>query len=106
MLNPSLALTRQMHREYPISQIELWQQPGLVAGIALTLSAFPLERRVAQLFRRGGFGGVRSWVFVSGLDAGGGGGKGNNTCFFFCTRRRGDKRPTQCSCASRAPAQC
>jgi len=41
MLNRSLALIRQMHREYPISQIELWQLPGLVAGIALTLLAIP-----------------------------------------------------------------
>src|SRR5260221_3895147 len=27
MLNPSLELTRQTHREYPILQFELWQQP-------------------------------------------------------------------------------
>ena len=40
-LNPSLELTRQTHREYPILQFELWQQPGLVAGIALILLAFP-----------------------------------------------------------------
>jgi hypothetical protein len=48
MLNPSLELTRQTHREYPILQFELWQQPGLVAAIALTLLAFPLERRLAR----------------------------------------------------------
>jgi hypothetical protein len=41
MLNRSLALIRQMDREYPISQIELWQLPGLVARIALTLLAIP-----------------------------------------------------------------
>ena len=57
MLNRSLALTRQMHREYPISQRELWQQPGLVAGIVLTLSAFPLERRLPHSLRRS----IRRW---------------------------------------------
>jgi hypothetical protein len=41
MLNPSLELTRQTHREYPILQFELWQQSRLVAGIALILLAFP-----------------------------------------------------------------
>src|SRR6266852_4192116 len=57
MLNRSLALTRQIQREYPISQIELWQQPGLVAGIALTLLAFPLERRLPHSLRRS----IRRW---------------------------------------------
>jgi len=57
MLNWSLALTRQMHREYPISQIELWQQPGRVAGIALTLLAFPLERRLPLSLPRS----IRRW---------------------------------------------
>jgi rhodanese-related sulfurtransferase len=32
---------------YPISQIALWRQPGLVAGIALTLLAFPWGRKLA-----------------------------------------------------------
>src|SRR5260370_39597924 len=63
MLNRSLALTRQIHREYPISQIELWQQPRLVAGIALTLLAFPLERRGPQSFWPGILGRVGSWFF-------------------------------------------
>lgn len=40
MLHPSLELTRQTHREYPILQFELWQQPRLVAGISLILLAF------------------------------------------------------------------
>jgi hypothetical protein len=48
MQNRSLALTRQMRREYPISQIELWQQPGLVAGIDLILLAFPWGRQLAR----------------------------------------------------------
>ena len=47
MLNPSLELTRQTHREYPILQFELWQQPRLVAGIALILLAFPWGRQLA-----------------------------------------------------------
>ena len=57
MLNRSLALTRQMHRGYPISQIELWQQPGLVAAIALTLLAIPLERRLPHSLLRN----IRRW---------------------------------------------
>jgi hypothetical protein len=61
MLNRSLALTRQMHREYPISQIELWQQPGLVAGIALTLLVFPWSGgchiHCGGVFRDGSFAG-------------------------------------------------
>src|SRR5258708_23646801 len=57
MLNRSLALTRQMHRESPTSQIESWQQPGLVARIALTLLAIPLERRLPHLLRRS----IRRW---------------------------------------------
>ena len=57
MPDRSLALTRQMHREYPILQIELWQQPELVAGIALTLLAFPLERRLPHSLLRS----IRGW---------------------------------------------
>src|SRR5712671_6126690 len=38
---PVAGTDSQMHREYPISQIELWQLPGLVARIALTLLAIP-----------------------------------------------------------------
>jgi hypothetical protein len=37
MLDRSLALTRKMRREYPISQVELRQLTRLVARIALTL---------------------------------------------------------------------
>src|SRR5260370_7109429 len=71
MLNRLLALTRQIHREYPISQIELWQQPGLVAGIALTLSAFPLERRLPPSLRGGLWvGGVLGSFFLSFRPAG------------------------------------
>jgi hypothetical protein len=46
-----------MHREYPISQIELWQQSGLVEDIALTWLAFPLERRFLHSLRRS----IRRW---------------------------------------------
>ena len=52
MLNRSLALTRQMHRQYPISQIELWQQPGLVAGIDLTLLIEKLRLSPEERVRR------------------------------------------------------
>jgi hypothetical protein len=48
MLNPSLELTRQKHGEYPILQFELWQQPRLVAGIALILLDFPWGRQLAR----------------------------------------------------------
>jgi hypothetical protein len=41
MRNRSPELTRQMRWQYPISQIAFWRQPGLVAGIASTLLAFP-----------------------------------------------------------------
>jgi len=44
-------------REYPISQIELWQQPGLVAGIALTLLAISSGRRLLISLRRS----IRRW---------------------------------------------
>ena len=49
---PVTVLTRQMRRQYPISQLELWQQPGLVAGIALTLLAFPWEQRLLHSLPR------------------------------------------------------
>jgi len=48
MLNPSLELIRQTQREYPILQFELWQQPRLVAGIALTLLAFHCGRQLPR----------------------------------------------------------
>ncbi len=57
MQNRSLALIRQMHREYPISQIELWPQLGLVARIALTLSAIPLEPLLPYPLQRS----IRRW---------------------------------------------
>jgi len=57
MQNRSLALIRQMHREYPISQIELWQLLGLVARIALTLLAIPLDPRLPHPLRRS----IRRW---------------------------------------------
>src|SRR5260370_32565787 len=57
MRNRSLELTRQMCRRYPISQIALWRQPGLVAGIALTLLAFPWEQRLLHSLPRS----MRRW---------------------------------------------
>jgi len=54
MLNPSLELTRQTHREYPILQFELSQQPRLVAGIAPILSAFPWARQLGRKYCRYG----------------------------------------------------
>ncbi len=57
MVNRSLTLARQMDREYPISQIELWQPPRLAAGIALTLLAIPLEQRLRYSLRRS----IRRW---------------------------------------------
>src|SRR5260370_37672139 len=57
MRNRSLELTRQMCRRYPISQIALWRQPGLVAGIALTLLAFPWEQRLLHSLPRN----MRRW---------------------------------------------
>jgi pimeloyl-ACP methyl ester carboxylesterase len=52
-----VTLPWQMHWEYRISQIELYQQPRLVAGIALTWSAFPSERRLPHSLRRS----IRRW---------------------------------------------
>ncbi len=46
-----------MRRQYPISQIALWRQAGLVADIALTLLVFPLERRLPHSLRRS----IRRW---------------------------------------------
>jgi pimeloyl-ACP methyl ester carboxylesterase len=69
MLNRSLALTRQMHRGYPISQIELWQLPGLVARFDLV--GYSLGAAVATFIAAEYSEMVRSLVLVSGFSYGG-----------------------------------
>jgi 3-oxoadipate enol-lactonase len=69
MLSRSLALTRQMHRGYPISQIELWQLPGLVARFDLV--GYSLGAAVATFIAAEYSEMVRSLVLVSGFSYGG-----------------------------------
>ena len=71
MQNRSLALIRQMHREYPISQIELWQLLGAGGTHRFDLVGYSLGAAVAASIAAKHPEMVRSLVLVSGFSYGG-----------------------------------